>query len=192
MLSAQSNIGLVQEPTPQESLEAFANSPIQLGWSLQKEILSAKAFAAQQLRSYKIIVFDRTIEEDREVFLNLHHTLGFLTSMQLNNLRRYSIRLESLIGKPNAVIYVTAEPKTLKSRMLQDDRPSWLVEALDLQLELYETFEEHLRGPCLRLDTTYLSLAHLADIASWINATMMDAYHGLCSNNEQFNIRWNA
>lgn len=190
IIATAQNVGVVHEPIPQELLDAFAEAPVQFGLALQSEIISARLRARRELRSVATIVLDRTIQEDREVFFNLHYYLGYLTPAELTDLRNQSEEIEVAIGRPHAVVFLTATPKILTDRMSKDNRPTWLIKTLELQLELYEKFEKHLGTPCLKIDTTELESTDLAEVASWIQTTMLEAFNGCYASHERLKIAW--
>lgn len=81
----------------------------------------------------RLLLFDRTLEEDREVFLQMYYRLGCIDTAQLDRLIRFSTEAECCIGSPNATIVLTATPHVLRSRLeqAQQQRPQWLVKHIE-------------------------------------------------------------
>lgn len=174
IIAQEAKCEFLPEPIPHETLEAFKTAPVENGWLLQKEILTRKLDAYRRLHPCKRIVMDRTIAEDRTVFFEMHHTLGFLSLAHLNHLRGLSNQIETEIGLPNAVIFVTAETQVLRKRMLEDCRPQWLIDCLPIQLSLYDAFLRSLQQRHITIDSTQLTLSDLNEISTWICETMKD------------------
>lgn len=94
------------------------------------------------------------------------------------------------MGRPNALIYLTADFSILRERMITDGRPKWLVDSLELQLGLYKTFMKKLDSPKVVIDTNNLSLFDLESIAEWVSKTMYKASTGLFTRFEKYNVTW--
>jgi deoxyadenosine/deoxycytidine kinase len=159
------------EPFPKEALEAFQKEPAKNGSRLQRAFLMDKLSNYKATEKTACLVMDRTIAEDREVFLEMHYRLGFITDEQLPVIQALSHEVEAEIGLPDALIYLTADEKVLRSRMISDGRPPWLIECLPSQISLYERFFTSISLPRVRIDSTHLELTDLEDIAQWIVET---------------------
>jgi len=126
-----------------------------------------------------IVVVDRWIREDLEVFLELHRRLGGLTSDQVRGIRRRAVAdAPAQVLSPHAFIIVTAEQEVLRSRVASRGGPSWLVDSLDIQFDLYTDFLPRVGKPAVWIDTSGLSLPDLHAIAEWIVQTMGGAIRG--------------
>jgi deoxyadenosine/deoxycytidine kinase len=180
------------EPFPKEALEAFRLEPVQNGSRLQRAFIMEKLAKYRAIKNAAYVVMDRTIAEDREVFTQMHYRLGFITAEELPGIQALSHQAESEIGSPNALIYLTAEERILKSRMISDGRPPWLIECLAGQLSLYERFFKSLSVPRLRIDSTHLELCDLEEIAQWIVETLPTSEAPVRKDGTaiRFNLQW--
>lgn len=138
--------------------------------ALQREFLQTRLRQATAARS-KILVLDRTVEEDREVFLRLHYELGGITRAELAQLDEFAELTGALIGTPDAIVILKANPETLRLRIGNRARPDWIVASFDRQLSLYATLVAKTKGSVLEIDTTALSASTLRQIAPWIATT---------------------
>ena len=59
------------------------------------------------------IVFDRSIDEDIEVFCNMHKRAGLLTPHQFDALAQLGATLQAQIPAPDLIVYVTADYEVL-------------------------------------------------------------------------------
>lgn len=134
--------------------------------ALQREFLETRIKQVKAARS-KMLVLDRTVEEDRNVFLQLHYELGGLTSVELAQLDKFAEHTGTLIGAPCAFVILQADPEILRRRIRQT-RPDWLVASFDRQLALYGNLIANTKGAILEVDTTMLSASHLRRVALWI------------------------
>jgi len=183
-------VSLIPEIIPEKLLERFVNEPRKYAYDLQREIVTSRLDMWMKARFSPIIVWDRTAEEDREVFFNLHFRLGFLSATQLEKLRQLSFEVEASAGKPDAMIYVSASVESLKKRLINDGKPNWLLDTLDLQLSMYREYQAHLPCVQLEIDTTVTEPSQLVNLSTWIYDTMMEASRGRLSYNSQFEIGW--
>jgi deoxyadenosine/deoxycytidine kinase len=173
MLASWPGVTLIREQVPNLRhlrLEEFPNS-----WELQKQIIESRLFQSIAASASPILVFDRTITEDREVFLELHYRLGFLNDSEFQSLRQFSQNVENKIGNPHVFIVLFADAATLRERMLSDQqhsRPRWLLDSLDLQVELYTQWRNSLKSPHIQIDTSHLALSELSDLAQQIWTTL--------------------
>src|SRR5437762_2413458 len=86
LIAKRARCQFIAEPIPKETLEAFSKNPVENGFVLQREILGVKISKFRKVSDAKCIVMDRTIAEDRQVFFNLHHSLGFLSGADVQTL----------------------------------------------------------------------------------------------------------
>jgi deoxyadenosine/deoxycytidine kinase len=157
---------------------------------IQREFLEARLERAKGTWA-NLTVFDRTFQEDRNVFLRLHYELGGLTSTELDQLDKLGERAEALVGSLHANVCLFAAPGTLRHRIGNRARPSWLVDSLDRQLELYASLLANIRGVVLEVDTTTYSAKALKEIAPWIAKTAPSAIASAQSSEETTaGLRW--
>jgi deoxyadenosine/deoxycytidine kinase len=116
----------------------------------------------------ELIIFDRTFEEDREIFLNLYRQLGYLNELQADELSRISVSAERDVGSPHAGILLTAKPAVLRRRVLSDpeQRPRWLIKHLDLQYAHYAHWQATVTGRFAIHDTSDVDPSSLVDVVA--------------------------
>ncbi|MBU4319705.1 MAG: deoxynucleoside kinase [Nitrospinae bacterium] len=165
------NIQLIDEPIPKDILDAFESNPSTYSFSLQEAIIKGKIQGVDKLNNSKTILFDRTIEEDREVFFKLHNNLGFLNNDELLKLISISKNAENHIGKLNKLILLTARPDILIQRIKNDNnhiRPSWLVDSMTEQIKLYSEWDTFQNPDNIKIDTSEMTIADLKIFAKKI------------------------
>lgn len=71
------------------------------------------------------------------------------------------------MGRPDAILLLTASPEVLRRRLVAADvqRPQWLVDHLDLQCLLYEKWIVRAQGRFEIQDTSDIKIQSLAVIA---------------------------
>ena len=70
--------GLVEGRISEASLSAFVADPFRHCSSLQEEIIRLRFDAWQKLPDTSRVVFDRSLDEDANVFCRMHHESEFL------------------------------------------------------------------------------------------------------------------
>ena len=113
-------------------------------------------------------MFDRTFEEDREVFLRMYLRLGYLTASQVHQLSQLSVLSESDVGPLNSGIILTGSTTVLGMRVRSDSakpRPNWLLNHIDLEFELYQQWIDRIAGHWHIEDTSTLAPSAVIDVA---------------------------
>jgi hypothetical protein len=152
-------------PSP-ESVERFQR--LMSTWRLEQVMLNAGS---------PVLLFDRTHEEDRDVFLQLYCRLGYIDGTQLKRLVRFSKKAEASIGSLDGIIVLTAAPEVLQQRLeqAQKQRPQWLVKHIGLQHKLYSEWIDKKRDTALVLDTTKLDAHSMCAMAmQYIEGALID------------------
>lgn len=168
-------VNLIEEPIPLDILNDFNNSQTKNSFTLQTAFIQGKIDGIKRHSDYPTIIFDRTIEEDREVFFQLHYSLGFLTSDQLVKLIDFSEQAEKEIGKANKSIILTANLETLNSRIVADTknkRPDWLLNSMSEQFSLYEKWKNSKSEDTVIIDTSSMTLEDIKKLAIEIAPTL--------------------
>lgn len=141
---------VIWEPTPAR----IARSVATLGWrATQLWILQYRVSALQASRS-DLTLLDRSPSEDIEVFWQLHLRLGNLSAAEIEELEGQAQELQARSLQPAAAIYLEATPADLMHRMTSANRPEWLLNTLDQQLDLYRKWLGRQKADVLRLDTS--------------------------------------
>lgn len=166
LASENPEIMIVQEPqAPRDVQVAGAPAPGAIE-AFQRRFSSFRQ-AQATAGSGRTLLFDRTFEEDREVFLNLHYRLGYIDSTQLKDLTQLSIQCENSVGRPDALLVLTAPPDILRRRLKSapQQRPAWLVEHIEVQCELYAAWIANRAENTLVIDTSALDSLALVGTA---------------------------
>ncbi len=169
------NVNLIEEPIPLDILNAFNNSQTKNSFDLQAAFIQGKVEGIKKYSDFETIIFDRTVEEDREIFFELHYSLGFLTSSQLTKLIDLSKQVEREIGKPDKSIILTANLEILNERIAADTqniRPTWLLDSMSKQLSLYEKWKNSKSNDTIIIDTSSLTLDDIKKLATEIAITL--------------------
>lgn len=156
-------------PSP-ESVERFQR--LMSSWRLGQVTLNAGS---------RILLFDRTHEEDRDVFLQLYRRLGCIDEAQLKRLARFSKKAEASIGSPDGIVVLTAAPEILRQRLeqAQQQRPHWLVKHIGLQHELYNEWIAKKRDRALVLDTARIDAHSICTMATrYIEGILVESRPG--------------
>ncbi len=138
-------VSIIKEPISDELLNQFSISPSRYAYVLQEHIIRRRFESFNNLlnnHDVEIIVFDRTVSEDIEVFFKLHHSLGYLSNGEVTRLLTIADKYKRTIANYDEFkIGLNASPETLLERLQLDEnhiRPSWLIQSLSLQCELYK------------------------------------------------------
>ncbi len=180
----------IDEKVPSSLLDAFPSSPSEFGFTLQFEIISAKLRGARSVQGMDCRVLDRTIEEDRDVFFNLHYQLGSISKRQLEWLIKYSEEVETSLGSPDLIVYLNSDVEKLRERMTQRRNPRWLLESLETQLELYKAWAAKISVPYVEVDTTLLLPEDLYRFGDWVFRSMRGVLAGSYAEYADLQTKW--
>src|SRR5882762_5789455 len=81
-IAKKCGFGVVNEQLPRAKFEAFVIDPTRYCSELQREIMHSRFNAWQALPDRSKVVFDRSIDEDINVFCRMHYESGFLSEKQ--------------------------------------------------------------------------------------------------------------
>jgi deoxyadenosine/deoxycytidine kinase len=190
LMAQGDHTGIVAEPQPVDLLASFSRSPREYCQALQLAIIRGRATNAREHATRQVIVFDRTVREDIEIFIRLHQRHGFLDAKQVSHLVSVAMDVEAEIGPPDVYVLTTAEPSVLRDRLGTESPPRPIIESLEEQLALYRRWTDLLRAPRLLLDTTRRTLGDLEHIAKWILGTALDVQSGNAPENKVFAVAW--
>lgn len=183
------NVGVVHEPVLDNLLREYDRNPTLATVQLQESIISLRAEGFLKL-SNDLILLDRSIAEDREIFFPLHYMKGSLSRDDIQRLLICAEKAEAMLESPCAFIVLTADEIVLKGRAMQDGRPQWLVDSLGLQIDLYRKWLETLTVPFLVVDTTHRTLSEVCLILRWALESIEEVLSGRLPLSEDFGIIW--
>lgn len=174
VLARYKRVAAVNEPVSDSLLEKFEREPSKYSYELQNYIIEEKILNIRKLMNDKyidIIIIDRTVLEDVNIFFKLHHLLGFLSVTEMSRLTALAHEYNRSIIVPRVIkIGLNANKDVLLYRLNNDNkhkRPDWLINSMQLQCALYnewfktENFDNF-------IDTTFLKIIDLQKISKII------------------------
>lgn len=174
-------VEVVYENLPMNLFRKFVNNPHAYCYELQKKIINKRINEANRVKS-PIKVFDRTVQEDIFVFSELHKKLGFLNAEQAINLKNIASSFIENTGRITANIFVTASVSKLKERMMAKGTPSFLIDTVNFQLDLYTRWLQKANFPLVKVDNTENTNDELNKIIAWIYDTLPQIVKGKVSS----------
>jgi deoxyadenosine/deoxycytidine kinase len=148
---------IVEENIPEDLLRAFAIDPIPNCETLQRHLMQARLDGWRKVEAAPRIAFDRSIDEDLEVFCRMHRKAGLLTDSQFASLAEFGRDLQNQIPAPDLIVFVTSDPAILSARIQDSNAPPAVSENLGCQISLYSEWLEHRTEEVLKWDTSRLS-----------------------------------
>jgi len=100
------------------------------------------------------VVFDRSVDEDIEVFCTLYRELGLLDAAQHRRLRVLASELQATLPRPDLIVYMAPGSQALAERVTEATHPWFVARTLDRQLALYAAWIADRREDVLRLDNS--------------------------------------
>ncbi|MGC9948104.1 MAG: deoxynucleoside kinase [Bryobacteraceae bacterium] len=94
---------------------------------LQRYLMHARADAWKRTMGSPSVVFDRSIDEDIEVFCNMHKRAGLLTPHRFDVLAQLAATLQAQIPAPDLIVYVTADYEGLLRRIRSATAPPAII-----------------------------------------------------------------
>lgn len=180
----------IYESVPSELLRLLDTNPNEVCFRLQKEIMGSRLTRERGCFGKSIVIRDRTVAEDFQVFASMFFSFGFITRAELKQLEIMYKTIESDIGVPDAYLLMQANEDVLRDRMRKAGAPRLVANALDDQLARYETWYASLAAPRVRIDTTRLDARSLARRCSWVVETANSAKRGELIKNDVYGISW--
>lgn len=107
----------------------------------------------------QVILIDRMLSEDQQIFFRLHYLTGSINAAELADLDELVGVMSKDVVEPDFYIFLTADKATLHARLSQRPEGAWLLDHLELQLTLYGEYRTRLEAsgrPILFIDTSGL------------------------------------
>jgi deoxyadenosine/deoxycytidine kinase len=145
---------LVEERVPADIYRAFTSDPARYCFPLQEEIMRSRYEAWRALADGSRLVFDRSIDEDAQVFCRMHHELGLIDDHQYERLLRFNLQLQSGMPGPDVIVFVCPQLGVLGERVTAVTHAPIIVQNLELQLSLYSEWLATRREDILKLDNS--------------------------------------
>lgn len=152
-----SGYSIVAEDVPEQLFKAFLSEPTVYCEPLQRQIMQARYDGWRNVSGLPLIAFDRSIDEDIEVFCKMHRRAGLLTTEQFDKLAQFGKSLQAQMPEPDLIVFVTTGQDVLRRRMQNLAGPTLIVDNLKEQISLYTEWLRNRSGEVLELDTTRLS-----------------------------------
>jgi len=166
----ESGYSIVSEDIPEELFRAFIAAPTLNCEPLQQHIMQARFDGWRNSAGAPRIAFDRSIDEDIEVFCEMHKRVGLLTRQQFDTLSKLGKSLQDQIPPPDLIVFATADREVLLRRMRNLASPSLIIDNLSEQISLYAEWRQNRSEEILELDTTRLTEKMLAKFFSEIRS----------------------
>ena len=123
-----------------------------------------------------VAVMDRHFSEDRAVFFRMHRELRHVSIEEYEALVAEALLIERRVPPLESVVYVTAADDILRTRMRRSGQPRWLVDTLEMQLDLYAGWLQRRSERVMQIDTSHESIEEAASAAlDWILANRRGA-----------------
>lgn len=145
---------VVKEALDAEIFHAFAADPMRHCASLQEAIVRSRFEQWRSLEPARMVAFDRSIDEDVQIFCSMHHEAGFLDEAQLRRLRSLASDLQASMPDPDLILYMAPSRRALADRVTPASHPPTIVDNLDRQLALYEQWIASRREDVLKVDNS--------------------------------------
>jgi deoxyadenosine/deoxycytidine kinase len=148
---------VVEENIPEDLFREFATDPVPNCEALQRHLMQSRFDGWREVEAAPRIAFDRSIDEDFEVFCRMHRQTGLLTDSQFASLAHFGRGLQNQIPAPDLIVFVTSGIANLSARIQHSNAPPTVTENLGCQISLYSKWLEHRTEEVLTLDTSRLS-----------------------------------
>jgi deoxyadenosine/deoxycytidine kinase len=159
---------VVIEKLPETQFADFQADPAQHCAALQEQIMRSRFESWKRLIDSPRIVFDRSIDEDVNVFCQMHFELGLLTEREFSELKGIAGALQGSIPGPDLILFMRPSRAVLSSRVTASAHPEVIVKALDRQLSLYSDWLRNKTAEVLILDNSKCKLATFQKVFSGV------------------------
>jgi deoxyadenosine/deoxycytidine kinase len=156
-LFAAENFEMVREIIPNFLFEQFRSEPARHCAQLQEEIMLARRSQWIALTKSTNVVFDRSVEEDIEVFCRLHYENKLLTESELESLRSLAKEISSTMPSPDIILFMSPPAETLQDRLKRNGHPVAILDSLQQQIEFYEEWISTRSDDVLKIDNSRCS-----------------------------------
>lgn len=152
---------VVREVIDPKSFAEFTNDPVAHCAAFQESVMRSRASQWEMVRRTEAVLFDRSIEEDFNVFCRMHAFNGWLSEAALSKLSVVSTELSARVPQPDLILYLDPGDQVLERRLALA-HPSVITESLELQLSLYESWIQGRKGNVLRISNAHCTPSTLA------------------------------
>jgi deoxyadenosine/deoxycytidine kinase len=145
---------VIREELPRDLFQAFRRDPERHCASLQEAIILSRATQWRIAAGRKNVVFDRSVDEDIDIFCRMHHERGFLDYSAYARLRFLAENIIAELPKPDLIIYLSPRLDVLTTRVLDAGHPQFIADNLQRQVALYEEWFRRQNGSAIRIDNS--------------------------------------
>jgi deoxyadenosine/deoxycytidine kinase len=163
-LMGETGFRVVREELPRDLFEAFRRDPAQHCASLQEAIILSRSMQWLRAAGRKNVVFDRSVDEDLEVFCRMHFERGLLNYSSYARIRILAQNVRVELPKPDLIIFLSPAREVLAARVLDAGHPDEIVGNLPRQIELYEEWFRGRNEAAIRIDNSACDLKTLESL----------------------------
>jgi deoxyadenosine/deoxycytidine kinase len=153
----ESGFSIVGEDVSGHIFSSFVSQPAAHCEALERHLMVARLNEWRRVAEAPVIAFDRSIDEDINVFCELHRQTGLLTRMQFEKLNGLARELQQQIPGPDLILFVTASSDVLRRRLRDANAPTPILANLDRQESLYSQWLQTRTEEVMEINTTRLS-----------------------------------
>jgi deoxyadenosine/deoxycytidine kinase len=162
LVGQRSDVVFVSEPDPSVLLTQLTGDTGRINaadierWIIRerhRSILGALSKAVH----HQVVLIDRLLSEDREIFVQLHYRNGSIDGVEMADLDQLVDALQADVTEPNLHVFFSADIEGLRARLRGRSEGKWLIEHLGLQLMLYREYRNRLESsgrPIVSIDTS--------------------------------------
>lgn len=143
---------VIREELPRDLFQAFRSDPARHCASLQETVILSRAAQWWRAAGRRNVVFDRSVDEDMDIFCRMHHELGLLDYGAYARLRFLAENIIAELPKPDLIIYLSPHLDVLTNRVLGDGHPQLIADNLQRQVALYEEWVCGREEATIRID----------------------------------------
>jgi deoxyadenosine/deoxycytidine kinase len=145
---------VIREELPRDLFQAFRRDPARHCASLQEAIILSRATQWRIAAGRKNVVFDRSVDEDIDIFCRMHHESGLLDYSAYARLRFLAENIIAELPKPELIIYLSPSLDVLTTRVIDVGHPQFIIDNLQRQVALYEEWFRGRSGAAIRIDNS--------------------------------------
>lgn len=145
---------VIREELPRDLFDSFRRDPARHCASLQEAIILSRAAQWRRAAGRKNLVFDRSVDEDIDIFCRMHHERGLLDHGAYARLRFLAESIIAELPKPGLIIYLSPRLDVLTTRVLADGHPDLITDNLQRQVALYEEWFCGRSEAAIRIDNS--------------------------------------
>lgn len=155
---------IVREELPPDLFRAFRTDPARHCASLQEAIMLSRRAQWERVSGRENVVFDRSVDEDIEVFCRMHHERGLLNYAAYARLRSFAEGIIAELPKPDLIAFLWPPIDVLRARLQNNGHPDMIIDGLARQVALYEEWVAGRQEPMIRVDNSACSTGALESL----------------------------